>query len=228
MTNVRALLTGALALVALPGAALSQDVRYPLPAPHAMAVALVRHGTHDGRAEPFEKPAMGGPFGGAFISGEFGVVSRSVLWALGPGAIYRSDDAGQRWTDITPPKFSGRLAASASLGTSNLWFGTSSASGEVITVYHSGDGGRTWSSGALRGCRRLTCTWLSLSFVSPGRGWALLSTYSDTRGELFATSSGGKTWKPISATAFGDAIGFVLLPRRICALRENVGVGDEL
>lgn len=147
-----------------------------------------------------------GLFGGAFISGEFQPITGTQLWATSGGRVWRSDDGGGRWSDITPPHFSG-LIGFTSFGSDDLWFGL--VNGPEATVDHSRDGGRSWASSRLGGCGHPTCELMSLSFATPELGWALLSQGSNTNGRLFRTTDGGRSWRPLPAVPFGNAINFV-------------------
>ena len=126
---------------------------------------------------------------------------------LGAGnglAVYRSDDGGIRWTDITPTNLVGddptvRFTGFTAYGGSQLWFSATEAENVTpqhlrgFAIEHSADGGRTWSWTGVPSCSGCS---MSLSFVSRTLGWALGSN-----GDLYETADGGTHWTLQPATA---------------------------
>jgi hypothetical protein len=126
---------------------------------------------------------------------------------LGAGnglAVYRSDDGGIRWTDITPTNLVGddptvRFTGFTAYGGSQLWFSATEAENVTpqhlrgVAIEHSADGGRTWSWTGVTSCSGCS---MSLSFVSRTLGWALGSN-----GDLYETADGGTHWTLQPATA---------------------------
>jgi hypothetical protein len=126
------------------------------------------------------------------------------LWAGNGAAVYRSDDGGIRWTNITPTNLVGddpavRFTGFTSYGGSQLWFSATEAENVTpqhlrgFAIEHSADGGRTWSWTGVPSCS--DCS-MSLSFVGGTRGWALGSN-----GDLYETADGGTHWTLQPATA---------------------------
>jgi photosystem II stability/assembly factor-like uncharacterized protein len=147
----------------------------------------------------------------------FSPIVGEELWAGNGGAIYRSDDGGIRWRNITPTNLVGddptaRLTGFTSYGASQLWFSATEAENVTslhlrgFAIEHSANGGLTWSWTGVPTCS--TCS-MSLSFVSSTLGWALGSN-----GNLYETTDAGTRWtlQPatvVTATATLGAIDFV-------------------
>jgi photosystem II stability/assembly factor-like uncharacterized protein len=134
----------------------------------------------------------------------FSPIAGEDLWAGNGVAVYRSDDGGIRWTNITPTNLVGddptvRFTGFTSYGGSQLWFSATEAENVTpqhlrsFAIEHSADGGRTWSWTGVPTCSGCS---MSLSFVSSTRGWALGSN-----GNLYETADGGTRWTLQPATA---------------------------
>ena len=144
----------------------------------------------------------------------FSPIAGEDLWAGNGGTIYRSDDGGLRWTNITPANLVGddpavRRTGFTSYGGSQLWFFATEA-GNVsaqhlrgFAIGHSADGGRTWTWTGVPTCSGCS---MSLSFVSSTRGWAL-----GNNGNFYETTDGGTRWTFQPATAATAAAGIQLL-----------------
>ncbi|MGZ3931615.1 MAG: WD40/YVTN/BNR-like repeat-containing protein, partial [Bacteroidia bacterium] len=131
----------------------------------------------------------------------------SVGIALGDPApandfeIYRTTDGGASWTQV--PGANIPNAASGEYGLVNvytktanhIWFGTNKN-----RIYHSADGGQTWSvSATITGTVPLTTTGTGVSdiaFRDPNNGLALMYANSGVA-YLYNTTDGGATWNNI-------------------------------
>lgn len=96
------------------------------------------------------------------------MASTSVGWAVeADGQVMRTEDGGQRWTDVAPKKLAAALQASARTWTPPLdggptqwvfpnawtaWIVTEPDQGHTnaVDVWHTGDGGARWSETTLR------------------------------------------------------------------------------
>jgi len=134
----------------------------------------------------------------------FSPIAGEDLWAGNGLAVYRSDDGGIRWTNITPTNLVGddptvRFTGFTSYGGSQLWFSATEAENVTaqhlrgFAIEHSANGGRTWTWTGVPSCSGCS---MSLSFVSSTLGWALGSN-----GDLYETADGGTHWRLLPATA---------------------------
>jgi photosystem II stability/assembly factor-like uncharacterized protein len=143
-----------------------------------------------------------------FVALSFSPIVGEDLWAGNGLAIYRSNDGGRRWTNITPSNLIGddptvRLTGFGSYGSSRLWFSATQAENVTpqhlrgFAIEHSANGGRNWSWTGVPSCS--SCS-MSFSFVSAARGWALGSN-----GNLYETADGGTRWTLQPATTGATA-----------------------
>lgn len=124
------------------------------------------------------------------------------VWAGNGGRIWRTDDEGVHWHDITPSNLVGddatvRLTGFGSFGSDDLWLSATEA-GDVtdqglrgFAIERSDDGGQVWHWTALPSCS--ACA-MSFSFVDAAHGFALGSN-----GTLYSTGDGGASWSVVSA-----------------------------
>jgi photosystem II stability/assembly factor-like uncharacterized protein len=138
--------------------------------------------------------------------------------------VVRTDDGGRRWTRVPPagiPPTQPGEAAFAAGGTclsvapgGHAWFGTGGTSGS--RVYHSADGGRTWSVAAVPvDAGTESAGVFAVAFRDASHGVALGGDYRKAReGERNAsrTADGGRTWTPAPRTAAGYWSGAVYVP----------------
>lgn len=122
-----------------------------------------------------------------------------------PVAVTR--DGGATWFDATP-----RNAGDASTAVIKGCF-TDARTGWTfslraaadMTVYGTRDGGRSWSKLAAVPVKYGDGN-MSVTFADARHGWfeELTAGMGQSAGELFATSDGGKTWRKVAESAFGD------------------------
>jgi len=132
-----------------------------------------------------------------FAALAFDMFAGSDVWAGNGLGIWRTDDNGGHWYEITPANLVGddpavRLTGFGWSGSEHLWFSASEA-GDVtgqglrgFAIERSVDGGRTWRWTALPSC---TACSMSFSFLGPAHGFALGSN-----GNLYSTLDGGVRW----------------------------------
>ncbi len=116
----------------------------------------------------------------------------------GKWTVLKTTDGGATWGHIsTEPLQVGNEAgwnnALATFGTTNIWFGTSSAK-----VYRSTDGGLTWVSSSVPFTNSV-----SVNFSS-----ALYGLAGSDSGAAVRTTDGGVTWTPLSLGGSGIVSGF--------------------
>ncbi len=107
--------------------------------------------------------------------------------------IYRTINSGATWTAISGTAIPNPLAGEYGLtdsytkfGTNDIWFGTNKG-----RVYHSANGGQTWSVGATAA----TADIVSLAFRDGMNG--LVFGYTGATLGLYATTNGGASWSAI-------------------------------
>jgi photosystem II stability/assembly factor-like uncharacterized protein len=136
----------------------------------------------------------------AFASLAFDMFDGGDVWAGNGAGIWRTDDNGKRWYNITPANLVGddpavRLTGFGWFGSQHLWFSATEA-GDVtkqglrgFAIERSSDGGRTWHWTALPSCA--DCS-VSFSFVDATHGFALGSN-----GNLYSTLDAGSSWSMV-------------------------------
>ncbi len=132
-----------------------------------------------------------------FAALAFDMFDGSDVWAGNGLGVWRTDDNGKHWYEITPANLVGddpavRLTGFGWSGSQHLWFSAGEA-GDVtgqglrgFAIERSADGGRTWRWTALPSC---TACSMSFSFLGPAHGFALGSN-----GNLYSTLDGGASW----------------------------------
>ncbi len=123
-------------------------------------------------------------------------------WAWkGVSQLYRTDDGGATWHEI---HLQGRMLVTGAsfLSGQEAWLPGVPDAEIKQSVYHTKDGGKTWTKlAALQGPN------LELHFHDEQVGWALDST--GAAGNIFYrayhTTDGGQTWTPLEAASRGGA-----------------------
>jgi photosystem II stability/assembly factor-like uncharacterized protein len=138
----------------------------------------------------------------AFAALAFATFDGGDVWAGNGGGIWRTNDDGAHWYDITPSNLMGddaavRLTGFGWFGSEDLWFSATEAGDTTeqglrgFAIERSDDGGRVWHWTALPTCS--ACA-MSFSFVNATHGFALGSN-----GTLYSTGDGGASWTVVSA-----------------------------
>lgn len=147
------------------------------------------------------------------------LMTASVGWALAGQQILWTDTAGQSWTDITPPLNGGQQIDTvyfldARHGWAVLHAGEI-GDGATIFTAATADGGKSWTVQAFAlsdFLRSLYSCVNFLSFVDAQHGWMLVRSMSGSaysKGELFATEDGGRTWNALPDPPIAGKIQFV-------------------
>lgn len=145
------------------------------------------------------------------------LVTQNTGWVAGRKNLMLTQDAGQHWTDITPPaKTAGNIKSVFFLNATEGWVATSFA-GTVIQVSPSfaisrtSDAGATWKTEPLTASFEAGSTPVSLDFVDTLHGWLMLRAPSSpnfSRGVLLATTDGGASWKALPTPPIGGEVRF--------------------
>jgi photosystem II stability/assembly factor-like uncharacterized protein len=144
-------------------------------------------------------------------------------WALAETGVVRTLDGGATWFDVTPASLNGAPANSFFLDTTNGWVTTLGADPTSGTLYHTADGGSTWTSGAV------PFGGGSLHFVDALNGWELIGLNAGMSHEavsVYRTSDGGATWSKVftddpGAPGTSDSLPLVGDKNGITALDNN-------
>ena len=145
------------------------------------------------------------------------LVTQNTGWVAGRKNLMLTQDAGQHWTDITPPaKTVGNIKSVFFLNTTEGWV-ASSFTGTTIQVSPSfaisrtSDAGATWTTELLTDSFEAGSTPISLDFVDTLHGWLMLRAPSGSnfsRGVLLATTDGGTSWKTLPTPPIGGEVRF--------------------
>lgn len=124
-----------------------------------------------------------------FVSGQYG-------WAVGPTALLATTDGGAHWTALSEPcpvirsvHFISPTTGFAVAGGQNVGGSDPEMPSLGGVVLSTGDGGHTWRALAAPANAQTVC------FSDPAHGWL------GADGLLYRSSSGGKDWAPLTATA---------------------------
>jgi photosystem II stability/assembly factor-like uncharacterized protein len=141
------------------------------------------------------------------------MVDASNGWALGETKIMRTMDGGATWYDATP---SGVVDVGYSIAyfftdTDTAWVVTAGADPTTGTLYHTVDGGRTWTSASVPFSGGF------LYFTDSLTGWDLIglgAAMSHEAVAIFRTTDGGSTWTQVftddpTASGSTDTLPFV-------------------
>ncbi len=147
------------------------------------------------------------------------LMTGSEGWVLAGEQILWTDTAGQAWTDITPALATGQLIDTVYFFDSDhgwaVLHSAPNASLPVISVAITANGGTSWSVAAFPADTFLLEGYANggnLSFVDNTHGWLLLGEMSSSawsRGALFVTADGGKTWSALPNPPIGGTIQFL-------------------
>ncbi len=112
-------------------------------------------------------------------------------WALTDTGAVRTIDGGDTWYDVTPAGLNGAPVAPFFQDAATAWLAAMGADPTSGTLYHTTDGGATWTSVAV------PFGGGSLKFVDSMHGWELVGLSAGMSHEavaIYQTSDGGNTW----------------------------------
>src|SRR5512140_256484 len=118
------------------------------------------------------------------------MVDGNTGWAVGETTVMRTVDAGTSWQDVTPPGVTtvGYSAGYFFMDASNAWLDVPASDPTTGMLYHTTDGGHTWSSDSS------PFGGGSFQFSDASNGWALVGLGAGMSHEsvaVFRTTNGG-------------------------------------
>jgi photosystem II stability/assembly factor-like uncharacterized protein len=140
------------------------------------------------------------PGSGTFYYTEMEFADLNTGYAVGEfehknTVLRRTDDGGNNWVDISIPPIQGYVTSVAVLSPDDIWIGTGLSDFEPLpcpaTVYHSTDGGITWTSHVVGETYELPDAVTRIHFFDQLQGFAMNSR------QIFLTSDGGQTWNHV-------------------------------
>jgi len=117
-------------------------------------------------------------------------------WATGEAYILRTEDGGVTWLNATPAGLAGVGFAATSffMNAATAWFVLPSADTTTGTLYHTADGGLTWTSNAT------PFSGGSLQFLDAQSGWMLAALGAGAGSEavaVFQATAVGANWSQV-------------------------------
>jgi photosystem II stability/assembly factor-like uncharacterized protein len=116
-------------------------------------------------------------------------------WATGGAYILRTEDGGVTWLNATPVGLASvGFATSFFMNAATAWFVLPSADYTTGTLYHTTDGGLTWTSNAA------PFSGGSLQFMDAQSGWILAALGAGAGSEavaVFQSTDAGATWNQV-------------------------------
>ncbi len=115
-------------------------------------------------------------------------------WALTNTGVVRTVDGGSSWYDVTPSGLNAAPVSPFFLDANIGWLAASANDPTSGTLYHTSDGGATWSSAAV------PFGGGSLHFIDTMHGWDLVGLNAGMSHEavaIFRSNDGGATWSRI-------------------------------
>ena len=146
-------------------------------------------------------------------------------WAMTDTAVVRTTDGGSTWYNATPAGLSSAPTSSFFLNASTGWVAVMGADPTSGTLYHTTDGGVTWTSVAV------PFGGGTIKFVDRLHGWELIGLSAGMSHEavaVFRTGDGGKTWNRVfiddpNVSGSSDSLPLVGDKNGITALNVNHG-----
>jgi photosystem II stability/assembly factor-like uncharacterized protein len=115
-------------------------------------------------------------------------------WAMTDTGVVRTTNGCSSWVNVTPSGLNGAPASPFFLDASTGWLAASANDPTTGTLYHTSDGGATWSATAV------PFGGGSLHFIDAMHGWDLVGLNAGMSHEavaIFRSSDGGVTWSRI-------------------------------
>jgi len=139
-----------------------------------------------------------------------GVLGSSAGWLLTERLLMWSGDDGATWREAFTAPQDAVLWNTLFLDDATGWIIVSGASG--VDIVRTTDSATTWQHSAVTLPEGEPPTDGSLSFIDPQRGWLLLrlpSSSNSSRGALFRTENGGRSWEGLATPPIAGQIRFV-------------------
>jgi hypothetical protein len=146
---------------------------------------------------------------------EFQLLTDRAGWALRGGQLYRTDDGGSTWRDISPTAETQLEILGVNFhDPQNGWLVSKKVIDGRITLLRTGDGGESWQEAAVlisKSEEALQIASASLDIVDSKISYVALQLHSSSNfslGRLLATSDGGLTWQERSLP-LGEPVTFL-------------------
>ncbi len=130
----------------------------------------------------------------------FQLLTKSTGWLQRGGRLYRTDDGGQTWREITPA-VKGSVTVTHFLDGKRAWVVLADGDAATYSLARTEDGGVTWSTAPLDlaalGPTAPPAEPAYLYFADGAHGWLVVKQLTSSNfslGTLYATDDGGKTW----------------------------------
>ncbi|HUF36949.1 MAG TPA: glycoside hydrolase domain-containing protein [Anaerolineales bacterium] len=138
--------------------------------------------------------APGGETAPAFVA-DFGILGASSGWLLSGGRIYRTDDLGLTWFEITPNGFT--VLGAAFTGSQTGWAAGWQTGDPALQTARTTDGGLTWTLSPVGDPGGPIAT-AYIEILDGNHVWIALKLQTGSafsRGALYASADGGATWE---------------------------------
>jgi hypothetical protein len=130
--------------------------------------------------------------------------------------IWKTTDAGNNWSAVTPPNNAVIISCVRVTPNGNLFVGGHNNAGTINYISKSTNGGSTWST--------LTFSPVASGYVGGGYTWAGMEFYSDLSGviiltnttqtEVSVTIDGGVNWNLVSGSFSSDVLAAVAVSKK--------------
>ena len=131
------------------------------------------------------------------------MLNDSQGWGLAGGKILRTDDGGKNWAKVTPPGLNDnpQVIGSKFLDVDHAWLTVRDDSAASVVVFHTANGGQTWSENVISRKSSGEVYGGQLNFIDQENGWLLIEPehgMSSRPGELYRATDGGEHWSEVA------------------------------
>ena len=132
----------------------------------------------------------------------FRMTSLYVMWAATQHQIFRSNDAGRHWSEITPYAPAGAPVAFFALDDQAAWFvDPAQGTNAPFDVWRTTNGGRNWAQATATHPPGFV---MGMSFIDRAHGWITVSSGAAAGSQAVAvmrSSDGGAVWSLVAKSA---------------------------
>lgn len=128
------------------------------------------------------------------------LVDNDVGWVITSSSVFKTDDGGQEWTNVTPDAFAEFSDVKAAfLNDSIGWIGLFKEDDPNLQVLRTIDGGKNWATCSIESREGAMAPWpVALTFTDSNHGW-LVTSYGVAAGsnwvDVYITQDGGQLWQ---------------------------------